>query len=64
MFEHKKPRYSVLDGMSLLCCGRARIYELIGDGKLESYKYKGRRYLTPDGIDNVVNIEKKVAMEG
>jgi len=62
MFAHFKPRYTVNDGMELLGCGRARLYEYIRDGLLESYKVKGRRYLTPEGIDKVVNIEKKEAM--
>ncbi len=63
MFQHTKPRYTVTDGMNLLGCGRARLYEYIKNGVLESYKVKGRRYLSPEGIDKVVEFEKSEAME-
>ena len=61
MFTHTKPRYTVNDGMNLLGCGRARLYEYIKNGILESYKVKGRRYLSPEGIDRVIDSEKQDA---
>ncbi len=59
MFTHQKPRYSIADGMNLLGCGRARLYEYINHGLLESYMVKGRRYLTPKGIEQVVKHDEK-----
>ena len=61
MFQHTKPRYTIPEGMALLGCGRSRLYGYIQDGLLESYKVKGRRYLSPEGIDKVVEVEKREA---
>jgi hypothetical protein len=47
--------------MKLLSCGRARLYEYINDGLLESYMVKGRRYLTTNGIDRVVKHDEEAA---
>ena len=62
-FKHLKPRYSVKDGMTILDCGRARLYQYINDGLLEAYKVGGRTYLTPQGIDRVIEHDYKEAQK-
>jgi hypothetical protein len=47
--------------MQLLGCGRARLYEYINAGLLESYMVKGRRYLTPQGIDRVIKHDEEAS---
>lgn len=63
-FRHKKPRYTIEEAKDLLGKGRASVYELINAGLLESYTVGRRRYITPEGIDNVVEMEFKAAKKG
>jgi len=51
MFIHTKPRYPIKDLLQLHNCGRARLYEDINSGKLETYLVGCRRYASPEAVD-------------
>ena len=56
---HTKPRYTVADCLSLLSMSRARFYEAIHAGKIETYRIGRRRYVNPKALDEYVELCEK-----
>ncbi len=55
MFQHSKKLYTIKDLTSLSSRSRAKLYEDLNSGDLESLKIGGRRLFTPEMVDRYVD---------
>jgi hypothetical protein len=64
MFQHSKKLYTINDLTSLSSRSRAKLYEDLNSGDLESLKIGSRRLFTPEMVDSYVdNLVKRAEAE-